>query len=111
MPSQGGAFLPQIGSCMMSLTTVASVPISPSSAGGVQGARMTNITTDNAYIWIGSSAIVPTSNTTAAPFLSMPLLQKTSLVISCPPNSFFSGLTTAAGITATVVITAGYGIP
>lgn len=110
MPAGDYAFLPQSGSIMMSLTTVASAPVSPSSGGGLQGAMLTNISTSDAYIWAGSSLVVATSNTTAAVFSSFPLMQRTSKVISCPPGTWFSGLTTAATITATVVVTGGYGV-
>ena len=110
MPSGEGAFYPQSGSIMLALTTVASAPVSISSGSGIQGAALQNISTDNAYMWMGVSTATATSNTTTVVFQSFPLLQKQRIVISCPPGAFFSGLTTAATIAATVVITAGYGV-
>lgn len=113
MPSQSGAFLPG-PSIMLSLTSVASVPVSISSGSGIQGAMLTNITTDNAYMWMGLTTATPTSNTTTALFNSFPLLGKDRpggrLIISCPPGAYFSGITTGASIAATVVITAGLGM-
>lgn len=105
------AFRPQGGTILAALTTVASVGVSPSSAGGIQGLRITNISTNDAYAWIGSSAVAAALGSSSTPGLSFPILQRTSLVISCPPNAFLSAMTTGAGITAVLAITAGFGLP
>lgn len=114
MPGQNNAFLPMSGSIMLALTTVASAPVSISSGSGIQGARIVNLTTDNAWMWMGLTTATATSNTTGALFQSFPVLGKDRpggvVTISCPPGAYFSGLTSAATIAATVVITAGMGI-
>lgn len=114
MPGQNNAFLPQSGSIMLALTSVASAPVSISSGSGIQGARIVNLTTDNAWLWMGLSTATATSNTTTALFQSFPVLGKDrpagTVIVSCPPGAFFSGLTSAATITATVVITPGTGL-
>jgi len=105
------AFRPMSNGILISCTTVGSAGISPSSAGGMQGARVTNLSTVNAFVLysLTSTAVATLPSTTN----SQPgfwLKGNAEAVLSMPPNAFFSACTTGVGLVAQIGISAGFGI-
>lgn len=115
MPGANAAFYPQLGSINIALTSVASVGVSPSSAGWTQGLQIFNQSTNDAYVWFfptsTGAATLSTLQSTGTLGNYYPIPQRATRTISCAPNVFISGVTTAAGFTAVLTLTPGYGIP
>lgn len=112
MPGGSQAFYPQGPSLLIALTTVGSAGVSPSTAAGIQGVKIDNLaSTCSVFV-----AAFPTSTgvallpTTAASQPGFFVRASQSQIVSVPPNSYFSALTTAAAVTAIACITPGYGI-
>lgn len=105
------AFYPQGPTILIALTTVGSAGVSPSSAAGVQGLKLDNLSTNNVFAHIGiTSTEVALLPTTAASQNGVFIPYLASLTISTPPNPFVSALTTAAALTAVMALTLGTGL-
>ena len=105
------AFYPQGPTILIALTTVGSAGVSPSSASGLQGLKLDNMSTNNVFVRIAqtsaSAAVLPTTAASQTGFF-VPYLA--SLTITTPPNPFVSALTTAVSLTAVMALTLGAGI-
>lgn len=110
-----GIFRP-MGPTIPILCTTISTNIALSSLGssvdiGACAVRCYNATTDNAYLWFTSNSAATQTSWSSGPyptFSGYPVPQKQIVDYAIGPNCWISGLTTAAAITATVLVTPGY---
>lgn len=104
------AFQPQGGTLIIASTAAsATVATQVSSAAAIQGARLVNLSTNDAYVAISaSSAVTAAVPTTASSTGSFPLLQRTGEKFSVPPQCWLSAITTAGQ--ANLAITLGFGL-
>jgi hypothetical protein len=105
------AFQPSVTQ-LISLTTVASVAVQPST-GGWQGMKIDNLSTNNVQMLISvtsnpSAAVLATTTGATAGFTLGANVK--NLVVTTPPNAWVQALTTGAGLTAIVALNPGYGI-
>ena len=114
MPASQLAFRPSGATILIVGTSVASLPVSPSSDGSMESMRLVNISTDYAWVAIGkttATAALPTTSAAAAGFPIPPRGNNGCVVvISTPPGAYVSAMTTAASITCTLALTAGIGL-
>lgn len=104
------AFQPQGGTLIIASTAAsATTATQVSSAGGIQGAWLVNLSTNDAYVAISaSSAVAAAVPTTASSTGSFPLLQRTDEKLTVPPNCWLSAITTAGQ--ANLAVTLGFGL-
>lgn len=111
MPSPVQAFRPVGNTILIVGTSVASLPISPSSDGAMECMRLVNISTDTAWVAIGKTTATAALPSTSAAASAFPILPRSEKTLSTPPGAFVSCMTTAASITCTLALTAGVGLP
>ena len=100
-------FQPQGNTSMVALTTAASAGIQPST-GSIQGVKIANLSTNDAYVTFSpTSSIAAIYPTTSVPNLGMPVLQRSVETFVFPPNGWLSALTSAGA--ALLAVTPGYG--
>ena|SRR3990167_5357642 len=104
------AFYPQGPTILIALTTVGSVAVCPSSAAGLQGLKIDNLSTNNVFLNVSSTGAVALLPTTAAGQTGMFIPYLASLTITTPPNPFVSALTTGAALVSVMALTLGAGI-
>lgn len=105
MPTGLDSFLPQ-GNTTIIASTAASATAAQQFTGGIQGARLVNLSTVDAYLAFGASTATAAAPSTAGA-ASFPLMQRTEKVISLPPNFWVSAITTAGQ--ANIALTPGIG--
>jgi hypothetical protein len=110
MPASQLAFVPSTQTLLITGTSVASAPLSPSSGGGFQAMQIVNLSTDTAWTAIGKTTATAALPTTSAASGSFPILPRTRVVLSTPPGAFVSCMTSAAAITCTLALTPGVGL-
>lgn len=114
MPASQLAFRPVGNTILIVGTSVASLPVSPSSGGSMEAMRIANLSTDRAWVAIGKTTATAALPTTSAGAASFPIPAVGNfgsvVVISTPPGAFVSAMTTAAAITCTLALTAGVGL-
>lgn len=99
-------FQPQGATSMIALTTAASAAIQPST-GSIQGVKIANLSTNDAYVTFGvttATAVYPTTTTAG---LGQPILQRSVETFVFPPNGWLSALTSSGA--ALLAVTPGYG--
>lgn len=110
MPGMNGAFLPQGGTILLSVST-APTPVQISTA-GVQGLLLTNLSTVAMQVLIASSSLTTMSTLSTAalvPGILMGAGVNSQITVSCPPNPWVSGMTTATALTGMLGVSPGMG--
>ena len=105
------AFQPQGNSLLVSSTVgSATAAVQTSSAGGIQGLRISNLSTNDAYVSIGASTATATLPTTTVPSTGtgFVVMQRSAVTITAPPNCWLSAITSAGQ--ANLVVTPGVGL-
>lgn len=104
------AFYPTV-TMFISLTTVASSPVQPST-GGFQGMKLDNLSTNQVFMSLTASstpAPVLATTTGAVTGFLLPASAK-NFVVTTPPNAWVQAMTTGATLTAIVALQPGFGI-
>lgn len=99
-------FQPMGLTSMIAPTTAASAAIQPST-GSIQGIKIANLSTNDAYVAFGTSSVAAVYPTTSNPGLGMAILQRSDQSFVFPPNGWISALSSAG--TALLAVTPGFG--
>lgn len=102
-------FQPQGNTLIVASTAASATAGVQVSTGAMQGVRLVNLSTLDAYVSVASSSSATASlPTTASPSTgSMPLLQRTERVLTVGPNFWLSAITSAGQ--ANIAVTGGFG--
>lgn len=103
------AFQPQGQTLILASTLASATTVQPSTAGGIQGMMVTNLSTLDAYVVFSTTGIAAVAPTTAVPAVGhMAILQRETYIFTTPPNCYVSAITTAGQ--ANLALTPGFGL-
>lgn len=112
MPSAVEAFYSFKGTQAFSIST-APVPVQLETADGIQGAIVSNLSTNTMQVLIAQSSLTTMSTLSTASiaagtgFILGPSKQ---FSVTLPPNAWISGMTTATSLTGILAVSPGIGI-
>jgi hypothetical protein len=102
------SFLTQGNTLIVASTAAAATAAVQPSTGSIQGMRIVNLSTNDAYVAFGTSTATASVPTTASPSTGhQPILQRSERTFNTPPNVWVSAITTAGQ--ANLAFTPGFG--
>lgn len=110
MPSQTQPFLSMGGTIVMSISTAPAI-LPVSSAAGIQGVMLTNMSTLNLQILVAQSSLTTLSTLSSGAVQPGILLGPSKqITISCSPNPFVCGMSTGTGLSGYIGVSPGMGV-